>query len=664
MPVKKVLLLRAVSMLCGLALAACGGSKAVAPVGVSIGVTLSSPSGTTLVQQGTTIEIDAQTPGDTSGKGVTWTLVPATGAGTLTSSTTTAAMFQAPATVAGALFATLTATSITDATKYAQVTLTVNGSPTIAQPVLFPADLNVAYATYISVAGGVAPYTWSFTGTLPPGLALDGSATSTVGITGVPNTLGSFTFTLTTKDSTGASASATVTQVINPASACLLQGRFGYLFTGFRNGLPVTRGGSFNVDGSGNVTGIFDYKDSGVGHAATAVTAGTCTTSTANRGVFTSGSAAGNESFDYAVTSSLLAGQLEQDDGSGIIGSGQFFQQDATAFTQAALAGDWVFALIGDDGAKRRLGLVGRLTLDATGVISNGVADDNAATPLANVALTGSLTAPDTNGRGTATLAVGSLSLPVAYYVINSNTVYVVSADLTLTTPRLAGRMTRQTGAGTIGSAALASPAVLSLWGSSYSGGLPVASMSAGLLSGAVPASGTINLLLDVTDRGTSVVNTYYPAVPYAITANGRGSLSFGSGTAARNFVVYADGAGGGYLLEPASPVGNFGILDLQQGAPYTVFPIASYVGGTLYAGATSPITLAPQLQFSNGSIGGNLTGTYALDGATGRAIAAVTRTILGGTGLVIYVVSPQKLVILGDGINVPNTSLSWFSLF
>ena len=664
MPVKKVLLLRVVWILGGLVLAACGGSKAVAPVGVSIGVRLSSPSGTTLVQQGATIEIDAQTPGDTSGKGVTWTLSPATGAGTLTSNTPTAAMFRAPATVTGALFATLIATSITDNAKFAQVTLTVNGSPTIAQPVLFPANLSVNYATYISVAGGLAPYVWSYTGTLPPGLALDGSVTSTIGITGVPTTLGSFTFTLTAKDSANATASVTVTQLINPLSACLLQGRFGYLFTGFRNGLPVTRAGSVNVDVSGNVTGTFDYKDSGVAHAATAVTTGTCTTSTANRGVFTSGSAAGNESFDYAVTSSLTTGQLEQNDGSGIIGSGQFFQQDATAFTQAALAGDWVFALIGDDGAKGRLGLVGRLTLAASGVISNGVVDDNAATPLSNVALTGSLTAPDASGRGTATLAVGSLSLPVAYYVINSNTAYVVSADTTPTTPRLAGRMTRQSGAGTLGPAALASPAVLSLWGSSYSGGLPVASMSAGLLSGAVPASGTVNLLLDVTGRGTSVVNSVYAAVPYAITANGRGSLSFGSGTASRNFVVYADGAGGGYVLEPASAVGNFGILDLQQGAPYTTFPVASYVGGTLYAGATSPITLAPQLQFSNGAISGNLTGSYAINSTTGRTIAAVTRTILGGTGLVIYVVSPQKLVILGDGINVPNTSLAWFSLF
>ena len=258
MPVKKVLLVRAASILCSLVLAACGGSKAAAPVGVGIGVTLSSRSGTTLVPQNTTLQIDAQTPGDTSGKGVIWTLTPATGAGSIASSTSSSVVFQAPAAVSGALLATLTATSVADPTKLASVTLTVNGSPTIAQPVLFPANQNVAYATYVSVAGGTGPYAWTVAGTLPTGLSLDRSTTGTIGITGTPTTLGSFTFTLTVTDANKATASVTLTQIVNPQTACLLLGRFAYLFTGFRNGLPVTRAGSFSVDAKGSFTeGMF-----------------------------------------------------------------------------------------------------------------------------------------------------------------------------------------------------------------------------------------------------------------------------------------------------------------------------------------------------------------------------------------------------------------------
>ncbi len=79
---------------------------------------------------------------------------------------------------------------------------------------------------------------------------------------------------------------------------------------------------------------------------------------------------------------------------------------------------------------------------------------------------------------------------------------------------------------------------------------------------------------------------------------------------------------------------------------------------------STSPITLAPQLLFQSGSIAGNLTGNYALDPTTGRMVAAVTRTILGGSDLVIYIVSQQKLVIMGDGLNITNSQLAWFDAY
>ena len=148
--------------LCWLAtLAACGHSNSgPATVGVGIGVALTSPSGTTLVVQGGTLEIDATVSGDASNAGVTWTL---TGGGTLSSTTSTKAIYQAPTNVVGALFGTLTATSVTDPAQYSSVTVTVNGTPTILRPVVFPANQNVPYTTYVSAAGGTAPYTWTWT---------------------------------------------------------------------------------------------------------------------------------------------------------------------------------------------------------------------------------------------------------------------------------------------------------------------------------------------------------------------------------------------------------------------------------------------------------------------------------------------------------------------
>ena len=124
--------------------------------------------------------------------------------------------------------------------------------------------------------------------------------------------------------------------------------------------------------------------------------------------------------------------------------------------------------------------------------------------------------------------------------------------------------------------------------------------------------------------------------------------------------MLYLDGPASGYLLEPGSAVGNVGVLDQQLGVPFTSFAGAYYVGGTVFAGSTSPITLTPQLLLQNGSISGNLNGNYALDVNTGRIAANVSRNILGGTGLAIYIASTAKLVVIGNDANSVNSSLAW----
>ena len=668
MPVKNASPVRLAVVLCALVLAACGGGStgASTAVGVGIGVSLTSPTATTLVAEGATAEIDATVSNDPANKGVTWTLV---GDGTLQSSDTGKAIYLAPTGVTGSVFATLTATSISDTTKASAVTLTVNGTPVIPAPVLFPANQNVLYVTYINLAGGTAPYTWTVSnGTLPAGLALNGSTTAQIAISGTPTAIGTSTFTLTATDSASPTrtASATLTLVVNPQTACLLNGRFAYLFTGFKSGKPVVRAGSFTVAGDGTVSGIEDYKDATTGHAATVVTSGVCTTLTQNRGTLQLTSSAGVEQYDYGVVSSLKAGQMQENDGTGVVGSAPFSQQDATAFTGAAVAGDYVLGLLGNGPTDARLGVTGRFTLSAGGVLSAGLGDDNEATPVAGGTLAGTLGAPDANGRGSGTLTLGTLSLPVAYYVLDASHAYVVSADSSTATTRVAGRMHRQTGAGTLDATTFTQPAILSLWGSSLTNGVPVATMAVGRLSAsaATGGTGTVNVALDTTDRSTTLVSTTYTAMPYTVDATGRGTLAVTSASGTRQFVLYADGVGGGFVLEPSSLASNFGILEQQVGTPFTTFPTAYYVGGTLYAGSTSPITLAPQLLFQSGTIGGNLTGSYAIDPNTGRMVAAVTRNLFGGTDLVIYAVSTDKLVILGDGVNAINSQLAWVQHF
>jgi hypothetical protein len=671
--VKKCNAVRWGVVLLALVLAGCGSKSAstgATPigVGVGIGVALTTPTGVSVVEQGTTLEIDAAVSNDPKNAGVTWALV---GPGSISSSTTTKLIYQAPTGIVGATVATVVATSISDTTQSSAATITINGTPSIAQPIIFPANVSIAYATYVSVAGGVAPYTWAVSnGTLPAGLQLDGSTTQTIGILGTPTAVGSSTITLTVTDANSATASTTFTIVVNPKTACILNGTYAYSFSGFRSGVKVVRAGSFTVDSSGNVTGIFDSEDGKKPQVGATLTKGLCKNYGQNRGYLQWTTPAGGENWDYATNSTLSAGQLQQNDGTGVIGGGQFVLQDATAFPLSARSGDFVLGASGDDGTGRRYALVGRFTQDATGAWSSGSVDDDAATPLAGATLASTLSAVDANGRGTATLNVGSRSLPIAYYVVSASRAIFVSASATATDPRLVGEIHAQVGGATQSNAALSGPAILSLWGSTPTTTQPVqpaSTVALARLSNANPTLGTLDVVLDVVDQTTKNVNSTVTGAPYAVAANGRGTLTLSSSAGTRAFVLYADGAGGGFVLEPSSSANNYGILEPQVGAPYTSFNAAYFVGGTVNAVATSPITLASQILFQLGSISGNITGTYALDPTTGRLLGQVTRNLFGGTGLVMYLVSPgpiSHVVVMGDGVNSTYSQIAWLEQF
>ena len=656
-------------VLLSLVLAACGGggsrnttSTGTTGVGVGIGVVLASATGATTIQQGTTLQINASVTNDSANKGVTWSIV---GDGTIASSDTTKAVIQAPSGITGSTFLTLTATSISDTTKTSSVTVTINGTPTILAPVLFPANETIAYTAYLTVAGGLGPFTWAVTsGTLPAGLKLDGSTTATTAIVGTPTATGSSTLTVTVTDANKATATTTITLVVNPKTACLLLGRYAYSISGFKNNAVAVRAGSFSVDTNGVVTGVVDELDSKSGQQAVVPTNGVCKTYTQNRGVI---SWSGGENFDFVMQSNLRDGHIQENDGTNFVGAGRLLTQTPAAFPLTARVGDYVFAGVGDDGKGRRYALAGRYTLGANGALTAGMADDDSASPVTGAVLTGNFTDADANGRGTGTLVLGSRSLPIAYYVIDATRAVFVSSSTSGSDPRLVGEMRPQTGAPNLDATALTNPAVLSLIGSSPSATKPVqaaATVAIGRLSGAVPASGTVNVNLDVTDRTTPLVSSAYTAAPYTIAGNGRGTLTVGTGATARNFVLYADGAGGAVVLEPVSLANNVGFLEPQVGVPFTSFPSSYYVGGTIYAPSSSPISTLPQLTLSAGTIGGNLTGSFAVDPATGRLIGSVSRNLLGGTGLVMYVVSPEKLVIIGDGYNSINSQLAWLYRF
>jgi hypothetical protein len=110
--------------------------------------------------------------------------------------------------------------------------------------------VGVLYSQTISATGGTAPYAFAMTaGSLPPGLALTSSGTSSALLSGTPTTPGTFTFTITATDANGCTGFRVYTIIINPlGSVCptltilpatLPNARVGSLYS-----QPITASGS------------------------------------------------------------------------------------------------------------------------------------------------------------------------------------------------------------------------------------------------------------------------------------------------------------------------------------------------------------------------------------------------------------------------------------
>lgn len=105
------------------------------------------------------------------------------------------------------------------------VTSGSGSKPAVSGEELLDGIIGASYTENFQAQGGTAPYTWSvISGNLPSGLTLN---TSTGNLTGVPNTAGTYTFTVQAKDATGSTGVATFQIVV--AAPTTGAGNYGFV---------------------------------------------------------------------------------------------------------------------------------------------------------------------------------------------------------------------------------------------------------------------------------------------------------------------------------------------------------------------------------------------------------------------------------------------------
>ncbi len=643
-----------------LILSACGGGSSrtipTGTIGTTTGVALSTSTGTAQIQQGANFVVTATVTNDVNNAGVTWALV---GGGALSNVTSTTVTYTAPTGITGASTPLLTATSIHDTTKSATATLVVNGLPIIEQPItFFPGNVSIPYGAGVVLSGGLAPFTWTLnSGALPAGITLGTtSTTSFVSISGTPTAIGPYNFQVKAVDKNANAATVDLTLEIHAAEACLLNGHYALLFTGFSSNIPTVGAGALTVTPTGTITGIQDYKTANatVGETVT----GACTTRTSNNGELKLVGALHSPNYDYATPISLASGRVQLENGGDKdSGTGQFLVQNVSAFNQAALAGDYAFEALGAATNGARMGVLGTLSLDATGTVTAGRLDANGATAQTAAALVGTLGVPDANGRATLQLSAGAQVYKFAAYVVDADKLFLVSVDDN-TAPRLAGFMTRRSG--TFDATSLANPAVLTLWGAAP--GIPTAVLEMGRMANANTAAGTADFSIDRAEHATGALANAYTGAHYAVDPDGRFTLTLVAGTTTRQFVGYLDGASNGYLLEAGGSNGAAGLLEAQVAGPYNSTIPGLFIGGTQFGQDAGPMVLLPAVHFSGGTFSASQgSGYYAMDAATGRGLGTVSITGLGSAIFVVYQVAPDRVRAMRFGTISRSGTVEWY---
>jgi hypothetical protein len=510
-----------------------------------------------------------------------------------------------------------------------EITINPSGPLTIATTSLLDGTVDVPYRGALVTTGGVPPVSWSLTGgALPVGLNV---SPTTGAITGIPTgTPGLSTFTVTATDSSGTSKSQSLFITINAAApACsssghesTLTGQYAFSLSGFNESGFLTVVGAFTADGTGKIT-AGEADTNGVLGAQTSTIFPTTTTSGVpsstysvgpdNRGCATIATSFGTFTTRFALGSVgtinpgvAARGKIIEFDTPNVgafLSTGQILQQNPTQFA-SFLIGSFVFRIVGWDSALTggRDVCVGVLGANNS-IISNVQEDCNDhATITSPTGGAGTYTTFDPQGRGTATIQVGTTITNYVYYSVSASEFLLVNSDPIVA---LSGEADLQSLPSGVGFSAGSLTGNLAFYLSGLSGAGSGATSSVNLATADGVSSLTITSYADHLGLFLGTPPPVSLTCTYIVVGNGRVTLSgsgSGSGCGANPPVIYLSAPNTGYLVDTYVGV-DTGVLQPQSSGPFS----AASASGTFAAGV-------PEVVSQN--IGSLSVGLITLDGA------------------------------------------------
>jgi hypothetical protein len=317
-------------------------------------------------------------------------------------------------------------------------------------------------------------------------------------------------------------------------STASLKGTYVFSASGVNSsGNSVDVLGIFTADGNGNVTsGTRDsYSDSGNATQLEPIT-GTYSVNADGRGEVLLNGSTGQAAYRFVMQSATTATFFQFSSSNDDTGRLQLQS------TVAAPTGTYAIRLDGEDAASQRYvyGAVGGITISGTSVTGNidqnddGVLNNTSGVLSAPLAITsGSVTSPDSTGRGTLSFAIGGVSHNFVYYFVSPSQIQLASTDNFF----LHGYADLQTSVSG-STAGFSGDQVFSLNGSNASG--PLLETGRFTLDG---AGNVTNAVEDYLQGGSSNANYFGDvtfAGTYSASSNGRWTAQVG-GAAASNLV-------------------------------------------------------------------------------------------------------------------------------